>query len=134
MSKLLLTGAVITASYFGYRKATEFETNVTIKNKEVNSCLFGKIDRHIVNTDKGAFVLQNKIKKFDFGPMLKLNSFEYGPCELELDQTYHVTAYGLDYPRLHLYKTIVSENGTPCHSNDHCGESKSLIEYLLGKS
>ena len=131
MSKLLGLGAIGLLSYYGYRKATEFETNVTIKNKEVNSCLFGKIDRHIVNTDKGVYVLQNKIKKFDIGPMLKLNSFEYGPVELELDQTYHVTAYGLDYPRLHLHKTIVSENGTPC-DNNHCTESKSLINKFIG--
>lgn len=134
MFKLLKLSLFGAGTYYCYRKVTECETNITVNSVNTKSCLYGKLDRHTVTTDKGDYVLQNKLKSFDFGPMLKLNSYEYSPSiQLSNGYTYHVTTYGLHYPQLHLYRTIVSNNGTPCTYGDHCTEKPSLLSSLLSK-
>ena len=134
MFKLLKYTAIGAGTFYGYKKLTEHETNITVLDTNVKSCLFGKVDRHVVTTDKGEYVIQNKVKSFDFGPIFKLNSFEYGPIStLEKGYTYHVTVYGLDYPKLHLYRTVVFVNGSPCTSENHCGEKPSIVSRVLEK-
>jgi hypothetical protein len=131
MAKLLGLCVIGAGSFYGYKKLTEFATNITIENKDIRSCLFRKIDRHIVTTDKGEFLWQNKVKRFDFGP--NLDKFVYNPfVEMEEGNTYHVTGYGLDLPKLHLHRIIVSANGTPC-DNNHCEERPSFLSKVLDK-
>ena len=123
LDKLLGLTAASYVGHYGYRKATEFETNVTIEDKYARFVL----------TDKGIFVLQYKLRSFDFGPNFKLNELTYGPVTLEEKETYHVIGYGLDYTQFHLYRHIVFENGSPCSSTDHCGEKPSRVSHFKKK-
>ena len=132
------TVGTVAATIYGYKKLTKFETNITVSDIHTKQCITEGINRHIVETDKGNFVLQNKLKilHVDIGPMLIVNefSYQYKPMfELEKGYTFHVTGYGLDYPKLHLYKTIISNNGTPCTSNEHCGEKPSMLSFISNK-
>ena len=122
----VLKATVITAgTFYGYYKLTKFETNVTIEKNNTKSCFFGKVDRQTVSTNKGEFVLHNYLcstgPKFEYEPILKLDT----------SSAYHITGSGVDYPKFHLYRTITSQNGSPCSSDDHCAEKPSLLSQVL---
>ena len=60
MFRLLKLSVLGAGTFYGYYKLTKFETNITIKNEAVTTCLFEKVDRHVVTTDKGKFVVKIK--------------------------------------------------------------------------
>ena len=103
-------------TWFSYRKGTEFRTTVTISDKESKSCAFGQINRQIVNTDKGSFVIVNHM----LGSKKLFEDFSE-------DHKYYVYGYGLNIPYLHLYKKIYNHNGSPCNYSRHCEEKPSLF-------
>jgi hypothetical protein len=84
MSKLLVLGVASIASVYIFRKATEFETNIRVKEKF--------IDDNVIDTNKGLFHVNREV----------YNTVHEG-------QEYHIKAYGLQQ-----YKKIVLQNGTPC--------------------
>ena len=123
MSKLLVLGGVTILSAYVFRKVTEFETNVIVKEKSVKSCLIG--NKCTIDTDQGSFVTGRDVWTLRFGPKGAYDDVTEGViC--------HVTAYGLDYPKLHLYKKIISQNGTPCDLT-HCQEKPSLLSRVSSK-
>ena len=126
MSKLLGATLFGASSWLLYRKVTEFETNVLVENKQVKTCLFSQVNRYIVETDKGSFNVGRDIMSWQLDDK---KVYE----DLTVNQLYHVTAYGLDYPKLHLYKRIVSHNGTPCDIPNHCGNRESLLSRVISK-
>ena len=129
MSKLLglaTASALSIGSFCIYRKATEFETNVTVLEKDYGTCLFGQIPRCTVVTDKGSFYYNPS----DFLAREFNNKDSYD--NLNKKKTYHVTAYGVHYPKLYLYRKIVSQNGTPCDLS-HCKEKPSIVSRLVNK-
>jgi len=126
MSKLLAFTAAAVTPYI-YRKVTEFETNIVINEKITKPCFFNNVDRNCIETDKGLFVVS---KRDCFtNPLIELDTFD----KLDKNQTYHVTGYGLDYPKLHLYRKIVKQIGTPCDSLDHCAERESLFNKVINQ-
>ena len=132
-----ITSTTLTASFYAYKNLTKTETNIRVSNIHNKKCISKEMKRHIVETDKGTFVLKNNFKllRLDLGPLLILREFKYQykpTFELNKDSTYHVTYYGLDYPNLHLYRTIISHNETPCLSN-HCDEKSSILSTILTK-
>jgi hypothetical protein len=127
-----ITATTFAGAFYGYKNLTKFETNITVSNVQTKKCIIKEIKRHMVDTEKGIFVLKNdfKLLYLDIGPI----DYQYKPTfELNKDSTYHVTCYGLDYPKLHLYRIIISNNGTPCKLNDHCGEKKSILSSIFNK-
>ncbi len=132
MSRLLKLSMLGTVSFISYFTLTKFETNITIKKRDVRSCLFGKVDIHVVNTNQGKFILKNKFKSLSIGPNFILNQFKYGPIDIIEETSCHITGYGLDLPQLHLHRIIISQNGTPCNNN-HCEEKLSFISQLVNK-
>ena len=127
MSKLLILGTVTIGSVYVYRKATEFETNITINEKMTKRCLFDNLDRHCIESDKGLFTVAKR--DCISNPFIELDTFD----KLYKYQTYHVTGYGLNYPKLHLYRKIVKQIGTPCDIQDHCSEKESLVNKVISK-
>ena len=123
MSKLLILGGATILSAYAFRKVTEFETNVIVKGKSVNPCLIG--NKNTIDTDQGSFVTGRDVWTRQFNSKGVYD-------DMTNDLIYHVTGYGLDYPKLHLYKKIVSQNGTPCDLN-HCQEKPSLLSTISSK-
>jgi hypothetical protein len=70
MSKLGSFLLVLGGSWLLYRKATEFESNILVTDKNVKKCLFGQIDRYIVETDKGSFNVGRDILNWKFNNKL----------------------------------------------------------------
>ncbi len=125
MAKLLTFGVIGLSSWGIYRYVTEFETNVTVNNKSVKSCLFGNVGRYMIETNQGSFVVGKDLKSWQTNEVDIYDS-------IEINQNYHITAYGIDYPKLHLYKKIVKQIGTPCEGS-HCYEKESVLSKIKNK-
>jgi hypothetical protein len=105
MFKKTVLVAIPIGCYFAYRKLTEFETNVIIISKNYNE--------YAIKTNKGQFICNMKVIS-----------------ELETGENYHIKAYGIDYPNLHLHKKLIWQNGTPCDLL-HCNEKKSILDSFI---
>ena len=119
MTKLLYPVIGGGLTWLLYRSSTDFKTIVQVNNKEVQTCMFGKINRHILNTDKGKFLVVNPLLE----SKISHENFTTG-------YKYYVHGYGLDIPYLHLHKKIYNQNGSPCDYGKHCEEKPSLISKL----
>ena len=127
MMKSVLIG---TGIYFGikysYRKATEFETNVYVEDKNVND------GEYTIHTDKGKFLVGYEYYFKNDGEIIQFGyDIKKLYNDMERKQSYHIKAYGLDYPEYGLFRTVVSSIGTPCDNNNHCEEKQSLINKIF---
>lgn len=106
MKSVLLGTGIYFGIKYGYRKATEFETDVYIQDKKLES------GKYTIHTDKGIFLAGTQFYfKYDF-PKIEFSADPVKSYnDVEKDQSYHVKAYGLNYPEYGLNRKIVlSEN------------------------
>jgi hypothetical protein len=116
--KLLIigTGGIITNLL--YRKITEFKTNIVVIDK-----VYFRRNYFVKTTKSEHFVLGDGIKDIFKSKLFLYDKFEIG-------QMYHVKGYGLNFPKIGIYKHVTETFGTPCKLN-HCKEKSSFLSKFL---
>ena len=114
MLKSLGITATIPIAHYLYRTLTEYETNIEVKDKNISQ------NRYFIQSDKGIFTTGIDLWSMQFDKKGYYNKIHKG-------EVCHVRVYGIDCPKINLYRRIVFENGTPCAYN-HCKETKSIID------